>query len=634
MAKKSKKKSAKVTSTQNTVTSNVPVSFWKQQMIPAAILFFVAMALYSSTVNFEYVLDDALVFTKHNDVKKGFAGIPDLLSKESFAGYFGEQKNLVVGARYRPLSLITFAMEFQFTQHESFDEEGNPALMPNPKVSHFINILLYGLTALLLFRVMAQWFPMKEDSAPFWNMAFIITLLYIIHPIHTEVVANVKGRDEILAFIGSLAVCFYSWKYFQKGKTLHLAMAAVMMMLALLAKENALTFLAIVPLIGYFFSNTKKEKTLLVTGVLLVTSLAYLSFRSGVIGYFLSSGQEITDIMNNPFYGLRVGEKFATIFYTLGLYLKLLIFPHPLTHDYYPFHIPVMQFSDWQVLLSIAVNLALGIAALWGMIKKKAWAFGILFYFITFSIVSNIPFTVGTFMNERFVYISSLGFCIALSWLLLQWLPEKIKSQSQLIGQLIIGLFAIGFILKAVTRIPAWETPMTLNSAAIKVSPNSARANTFYGTALFNKYKDEKDTAVKYELLDELTVHIDRAIEINPKYFSAMTMKAGIIAEHHKRDRDDKKCLDAFHEVIKKKSNISFVDTYVDYMASRADKDLIIDFAINTGNLFIPKRDFNNAARFLNMGLKAYPNDPRMRQAMGLMYQKAGDRRAAEYLNQ
>lgn len=633
MSKKAKKKGKVASSTPVNTASTESISFWKSQMIPAAILFFVAMGLYSSTISYEYVLDDALVFTKHNDVKKGFSGIPDLLSKESFAGYFGEQKNLVVGARYRPLSLITFAMEFQFTQHEELNEDGQPVLMPNPKVSHFINILLYGLTALLLFRVMAQWFPIKKDSPPFWNMAFIISLLYVIHPIHSEVVANVKGRDEILAFIGSLAVCYYSWKYFVKGKAVHLVISAVIMMLALLAKENALTFLAIVPLIGYFFNKANKQRILMITAVLFVTSLLYLTFRSNIIGYFLSSGKEITDIMNNPFAGLNFEEKFATIFYTLGLYLKLLVFPHPLTHDYYPYHIPIMHFSNWQVLLALTANIGLGLASIWGMFKKKTWAFGILFYFITFSIVSNIPFTVGTFMNERFVYISSLGFCITLSWILLNWLPVKIKSNSKLIGQAIVGLFAIGFLVKAITRIPDWESPMTLNSAAIKVSPNSARANTFYGTALFSQYKNENDQTKKYDLLEKVTFHIDKAIEINPKYFSAMTMKAGIIAEHHKKDRDDKKCLDAFHEVIKRKPNINFVDTYVDYMSTRADKELIIDFAIKTGELFIPKRDFNNAARFLNIGLKVYPNDPRMRRAMGLMYQAAGDRRAAQFLN-
>ena len=99
------------------------------------------------------------------------------------------------------------------------------------------------------------------------------------------------------------------------------------MFLALLAKENALTFLAIIPLTLYFFKNASIKQLGSVLVPLLVASIAYLVIRYQVIGYFLSpNGKEITDIMNNPFYGLGGAEKMATVFYTLGLYLKLLFF--------------------------------------------------------------------------------------------------------------------------------------------------------------------------------------------------------------------------------------------------------------------------------------------------------------------
>ena len=66
------------------------------------------------------------------------------------------------------------------------------------------------------------------------------------------------------------------------------------------------------------------------------------------------------ELMNNPFIKL-VGEnyvpfsgteKLATIIFILGKYLALLVFPHPLTHDYYPRHIDIMTFSNIFVILS------------------------------------------------------------------------------------------------------------------------------------------------------------------------------------------------------------------------------------------------------------------------------------------
>jgi len=76
--------------------------------LPIIVLTLISFGLYWNTYSFEFVLDDTLVLSENNYVKKGFSGIGKILTTESFEGYFGEQKNLVEGARYRPLSLITF----------------------------------------------------------------------------------------------------------------------------------------------------------------------------------------------------------------------------------------------------------------------------------------------------------------------------------------------------------------------------------------------------------------------------------------------------------------------------------------------------------------------------------------------
>src|SRR5688572_16067978 len=107
------------------------------------ILFLFGFLLYPNTIPFDYVLDDKLAITENQFTKKGFAGITDHLKHEMFTGFFGKQKNLVEGGRYRPLSMITFAIEWQL-----FGE--------SPAVSHFINAALYGLTAMLLYMVLLR----------------------------------------------------------------------------------------------------------------------------------------------------------------------------------------------------------------------------------------------------------------------------------------------------------------------------------------------------------------------------------------------------------------------------------------------------------------------------------------------
>ena len=58
--------------------------------------------------------------------------------------------------------------------------------------------------------------------------------------------------------------------------------------------------------------------------------------------------------------------------------------------------------------------------------KKHQVAFGILLFAITLSIASNLVFVIGAFMNERFVYVSSLGFALILGYFLFK-LSQKSK---------------------------------------------------------------------------------------------------------------------------------------------------------------------------------------------------------------
>ena len=102
--------------------------------------------LYGNTLQNKYALDDTLVYTANTFTKQGFKGLHDIFAYDTFTGFFGKDKNLVAGGRYRPLSLVTFATEVEF-----FGDA--------PAISHFINILLYILTCILLFIVLDKLLP-------------------------------------------------------------------------------------------------------------------------------------------------------------------------------------------------------------------------------------------------------------------------------------------------------------------------------------------------------------------------------------------------------------------------------------------------------------------------------------------
>ena len=79
------------------------------------IAFILGFALYGNTLNHDYALDDAIVITKNEFTKQGFRGISNILAYDSFTGFFGKEKQLVDGGRYRPLSIITFATTSSFS---------------------------------------------------------------------------------------------------------------------------------------------------------------------------------------------------------------------------------------------------------------------------------------------------------------------------------------------------------------------------------------------------------------------------------------------------------------------------------------------------------------------------------------
>lgn len=600
--------------------------FWKNYWIAALLLTGICFALYFPTLGYEFVLDDKIVIEDNQYTKKGFAGIREILSTESFQGYFGEQKDLLVGARYRPLSIVTFAIEYQF-------------FGLNPRPGHFTNILLYALSVLLVLAILALLFPLKEGRKWYWSVPFIATLLYVLHPLHTEVVANIKGRDEIMTMMGAFGAMYLTLKYIHTNKSYWLVASGLVFFLALLSKENALTFLAVIPATTYFFTKTPLRKNLTSLVPLLIASVVYLVIRYQVIGYFLSSGKEVTSLMNNPFVEMTSSEKFATIFYTLGLYFKLMFFPHSLTHDYYPYQIPIMNWGKAGTLLSFVLYAGLALVAAYGWKRKWLLSYAIWFYLATISIVSNMLFPVGTFMNERFIYISSFAFCLIGAWFAVEQIPKYSKVNWKgisLIGLALTFVFATGFTWKTIDRIPAWKDGYTLNSEAIKVSVNSARANNFMGTAIFNKYKEETDEAKKLALLDEAEPYIDRALEIHPIYGDGLTMKAGVAAERYRYDRDIQKLLPVLETVVSRRPMHKFANEYLDYLVKQPEmSSLMEDFTYRVGyELYFKKqRRTDLALHFLSKGLTAAPSSAKLNAAAAAVYEASGDQaRAAEFM--
>ncbi len=480
-----------------------------------AIMLLAAILCYGITLWHGYTLDDAIVITENQYTQQGFSGIGKILTSDAFEGFYGEKKSLVAGGRYRPLSLVTFAIEKGLWGQ-------------NPWLSHLINLLLLAFTGMALQRLIDKLFPAHQQGKTL-TTGMVAALLFIAHPIHTEVVANIKGRDELLALLFSVLATLQALHYLKNHKNKYLWGGALLFAMALLSKENSITFLALIPLAGYQIlpktNIPKKERGKRILQYmlpLLAISVLFLWIRHSIVGG--GSDTQPDELMNNPFLAATVGQKFGTIFYTWFRYLALLIFPHPLTYDYYPYHITLHGLFHPLSIIGALSYLALGVLAIVGLAKRKIYGLSVAFYLIPFSLVSNLLFPVGTFMNERFLYFSSVGFVMLVAHLLVHGLPRIMPAKGVVVGRSLLILLLLAYAGKTIHRSSVWKDNETLFLTDVKTSSGSAKSNVAAGGTLLEKAANTKDAGTKKQLLQQAESYLRKAIQIHPTYNDALLL--------------------------------------------------------------------------------------------------------------
>ena len=223
-------------------------------------------------------------------------------------------------------------------------------LSPNkPFLGHPINVLLYALTGFLLYKLARKWFPDKHSF-----LLFSICILFMVHPLHTEVIANIKSRDEILGLLFAILSLSAFHNFATKKNILQLLLGTFCFFLAMLSKESTVTLAAAIPLSLFFFTKPDDNKKYVFTVIALVIAvILYFILRNIAIGGLVTF-QEVS-VLNNSLVGTdNKLDQFATAIVLVGYYIMLFFFPHPLSFDYSLNTIPIATFSDVRFLISMA----------------------------------------------------------------------------------------------------------------------------------------------------------------------------------------------------------------------------------------------------------------------------------------
>lgn len=227
--------------------------------------------LYGQSVNNDFNIDDDYVYENHELVQKGIAGIPEI-----FTSRYNTRDEQYFG--YRPLTIAIYAIEYEIYGNDSH-------------TAHFINVIYYIFCCSLLFYFLSILLKEKYTQNYLW-ISFIAVLIFQAHAIHTEVVLSLKNREEIVSLIFGLLAAIFSLKFFKTKKIIFLISSVIMLALAFLAKESAVIFIVLIPLLIVFFYTDMKlfskfefnrsllpkfsDRTTILTAVLFILVIAFL----------------------------------------------------------------------------------------------------------------------------------------------------------------------------------------------------------------------------------------------------------------------------------------------------------------------------------------------------------------------
>jgi len=550
----------------------------------ALILGAISFLLYANTLKNGFVLDDFGVIKENTIVRKGISAIPEILSTPYRRGYF-----ITPNDQYRPLSLVLFAVEYDIW-----------GLDPAP--DHFITILLFAGCVIFLFLFLDKLFERKKTG-----VALIASLLFALHPIHTEVVANIKSCDELLCFFFAFLSLNVFLSYLATGKILRLLAGAICLFLSLLSKETAITLLAVIPMAFFFYANEHRKRSVHIFAASLLIAIVFLVMRTSVLDFYHANEIASVTTIDNPLAvkSFPAESRIATAILILGYYIRLLFVPYPLIFDYSYNSIPLVHFSDPMVLLSLAVYIFLIVFGVRRLLKhrKDPIAFAILFFLITVSLFTNIIIYIGTIMGERLMFFPSVGFCLAMA-LVIDWVARGTAGIDILRNKKALAIVipvALVFIVITVNRNSDWVNNFTLYSADIKKAPNDSRIYYDLGTELEKSFiTDEKDPEKQKSIRNEIIGYFKKSLAICPDFSEAecnLGYEFILASQFDSGEYHEKRSLELNNKQINAMDNLAGL--YI--MESRFAKaiDLSNDaIALNPG---LPTPYINIAACYLNI---------------------------------
>jgi hypothetical protein len=387
-----------------------------------------AVVCYLGVLWNRFAWDDTFIIV-HNELVKAGSGWWRAFAQPYWPPEIG-------GGMYRPLTLATYVLDWSL---------GGPALF------HAVNVLWHAAAALLVAHLVHRW---AGEAA-----ALTAGVVFAVHPVHVEAVANVVGRAELMATTFTLLAVYAA------VERQSVVASTLCWILGLLSKETAVVAPALIAAVWVLDPARPApppRRLALFVGCWIAAGVAYAFVRALVLSPYPGT------LATAPvFWGQSPVAVRLTAVAALADVARLLVFPLTLRADYSP---------NERTIVSAALDgrLWAGVACLtaWGLLLWLAWrrgrameAVGLAWIALAYALVANLLFPIGVLIAERTLYLPSAGLAVAAGGLARGWSGRRLA--------LLVAAVALGGGGLTAARVPVWRSDFRVTLSVLEDSPAS-----------------------------------------------------------------------------------------------------------------------------------------------------------------
>ena len=564
-----------------------------RQFLYAVAVVLLSCAAYLNSLNGEFVWDD-VAQVQHNPFIRELGNVFSFFTVDlgKYTAYPG------FSPYYRPLFLISYAVDYSLWGL-------------NPFGFHLTNIALHALCSFLVYVTAVR--LLKGGIAPFFAAA-----LFAVHPVHSEAVAWIAGRADLLAALFVFSGLYFYIRFTETGNKLLLTASLLAAGLSLLSKEAAICMPALI--IAYevvFRQSTAKEalvSTLLQSGPFILIAGLYFMMRTIVMGSIVLGHPDAPPITAG-----RLGTTIVTIFD----YLRLFFIPLNLKVLY---HLPLRDpFSLVDITFSFLGLFVLGGALILAYTRDKKCFVGALWFLIGILPVLGPAGLV--LMADRYLYIPSLGLCLVAGVLLAQLYNSRLMTIRY--GAVVIAFTIVTLFLLTLQRNTLWKDEFTYFSQAVEDAPSFAMARNNLG----KWHLDRKIYGEAVRLFDEaiaLDANYVHALVNRATTYNEMGLHEQAITEYRNAIQKSPRFAEAYYNLGNAYLQLGNTEAAVgQWKAALMVKPEHSGANNNLGNLSLLQGRYAEAAAFYEAALKGQPLNAEAHYNLATALEKLGDWQSA-----